>query len=378
MISTPVRNPKSSWPLMIGRLALGARTHQRILFSTLLLAMAWLAVAAWFASWQRASRTESLVSTTSRELSMQAYETARDIGADLARLRGVSAFLAQMDPVRSILTREGPSGKSVSHDAGKDSAGGNRLLARAAFLLDADVVYIVNAHGVCIASSNADLPESFIGGDFSSSEYFQKALQCLNGEQYVIGEHTKAPGLYFSSPVTADGKFLGAVIAKMEIRNLAPWINKTHSFVADGSGIILLARERSWEFRALPKSDGSGLPTEQHLKLYERSEFGVLDIEPWGGGLRGLHRLDHRPVPYVVTSENIPNSPFSFWIVEEMHALASIRMDCLILFLLCGPGGALLILLAGGLVLYGRKLVVAKSQALQASVAKGQFLATMS
>jgi signal transduction histidine kinase len=88
--------------------------------------------------------------------------------------------------------------------------------------------------------------------------------------------------------------------------------------------------------------------------------------------------MDRQSVPYLVASNIIPNSPFSFWVVEEMGALASIRTDCLILFLLYGPGGALLIFLAGGFVLYGRKLVVAKSQALQASVAKGQFLATMS
>lgn len=352
--------------------------HWRVVSAMLLVAGIWILLSGGFAIRHYRARGEALLEHLTQEISLQAYETAHDIADDLNRLRGIASFLGKSQTVQDMLL---PPGENTSDPLTKSAGNhgeGNRFLAKAAFFLGADAIWVMDAQGVCVASSNDDLPDSFIGGNFADREYFQKTAQGLCGEQYAVGRLSQTPGLYFSAPVKADGMFLGAIATKMEIRDLAPWVNKYHAWVSDGRGVIILARERNWEMRTLPGSETGQMPEDQLMQVYSKSDLLPLSIGPWGDDSPGLFRIDGRANPFVIAKNAVPNSNFTIWIVEEVTTIATIRADCLILFLLCGPGGALLLFLAGGLVLYGRSLVVARREALQASVAKGQFLATMS
>jgi len=369
MPSTPARNLRNACPF-VNRIPVFLGAHSRILLGTVLLAIVWVLVSGWAAMRQYSERSRSLITRNSGELSVQAYESAMDIASDLSRLRGIAAFLSESQTVKNMLD------PSAQVPPGSDAS--NHFLAGAAFSLGTDALYVLDAQGVCIASSNANLPDSFVGGDFSRREYFLKAAQGLHGEQYAIGKRTRTPGLFFSSPVTVNGQFAGAVAAKMEVGNLIQWVNKIPSFISDGHGIVILARDRKLEMRRLPDATIDQLPETGRTESYGQTDFAPLAVKAWGGPFPGLFRMGESRVPFAVSTQAVPNSTLSIWVVAQMVELATIRSDCQIFFLLCGAGGSLLIFLAGGLLIYGRKLVLARAEALQASVAKGQFLATMS
>ena len=373
MIPNLLRNLKNVGPFARSTADM-MRAHWRILTAILVFSGVWMFLAGWLSIEQYRSRSQSLIGAASQVVSLQAYETAHDIDDDLARLRGIAVFLGKSQTVQEMLAPQAAGAPT----AGKAQDEGSQFLANAAFFLGADAIWVMNAEGRCIASSNADLPESFVGGNFSDREYFLKATQGLCGEQYAVGKYSRTPGLYFSAPVKTDGAFLGAIATKMEIRDLAPWVNKYHSWVSDGKGVIILAQERGWEMRSLPGSEAGRMQDAQKMDAYANSGLLPLAIEPWGGDFPDLFRIDGRAEPFVIAKNPVPNSNFSIWIVEDLGTLATIRSDCLLLFFLSGPGGGMLLFLAGGIVLYGRNLVVARREALQASVAKGQFLATMS
>ncbi|MEI6034032.1 MAG: response regulator [Verrucomicrobiae bacterium] len=139
-----------------------------------------------------------------------------------------------------------------------------------------------------------------------------------------------------------------------------------------------MASDRSWEMKALPGYSIERLTEGQRMEYYNRSTFDPLEITPYAGRFPGLVRIDRRPMPFALASRDVPNSHFTISAFQNVAGLEAIRSDCLVLFLLAGPGGATLLLVLGGLAMHGRYLVAARTAAQGASIAKGQFLATMS
>ncbi len=332
--------------------------------------------AAWVTSKEYGTRRERLIEKSTKFVSLQAYQLAQDISADLAHLRGMTTFLCGSERVRSIL--KSVEKQADSRQSAEEGADINRYLARAVFLLGADAVWVINAGGQCVATSSSDLSEGLAGRDFSSRAFFRKVRQGLDGEQFEGGQPPQTPGFYFSAAVMEGGIFLGAIVVKAETRSLSPWVNKANALVSDSNGIVLLARNRAWEMNALPGARVARLSEEERMDYYQRRDFPLLEITdapegfPWMVTVSGTNAL------FVTVSLAVPNSNLSVTVFEDISVLSSIWEDCLVMFLLGGPGGSMLLLLVGGLGIYGRKLVVARSEALQASIAKGQFLATMS
>ncbi len=308
-----------------------------------------------------------MIRHASKGMSLQAYEAAQDISADLSHLMGIPALLSQDQTVRAML------------ETGTEAVPGesSRFLAKTAYFLGTDTVWVVDARGICIASSNETLPDNFVGMDFSDQRFFRKARIGLDDGQCRVGGRFQ--GLSFSCPVFASEHFLGAIVVLTDLGSLTPWVNDANLFVTDSRGVVILARERSLQLLAAPDAKVRHLSPEKCGELYGRSGFSPLSIEPWKkDASSGLFHVDGQAEPFVLATCQVPNGLFSVTALEEMSELADIRRGFLFLFLLVGPGGSTILLLLGGLVLYGRKLLAAKEAALQASIAKTQFLATMS
>ena len=78
----------------------------------------------------------------------------------------------------------------------------------------ASVIYVTDAKGVTIASSNWQTPESFVGSNYAFRDYFRRAMETGMAEHYALGNVSRRPGLYISRRIDgADGRPLGVVIA---------------------------------------------------------------------------------------------------------------------------------------------------------------------
>ncbi|WP_236960192.1 sensor histidine kinase [Methylobacterium durans] len=178
----------------------------------------------------------------------------------------------------------------------------NARLAEVAAATGAAVIYAVRADGVTVAASNAGAARSFIGQNYAFRPYFRRAMAEGAGSQFALGTVSGRPGFYLARRL-ADGS--GVVVVKIEFDAVeAGWRETGESlFMADGRGIVLVASEPDWRFRALRP-----VPPEEQARIRESLEFGgapldALPLHPvageadvvrvGGGGLPAWRALLH-------------------------------------------------------------------------------------
>jgi C4-dicarboxylate-specific signal transduction histidine kinase len=120
-----------------------------------------------------------------------------------------------------------------------------------------DQIWLVNANGVCVASSNSinnplAAERSFVGTDMRVRGYLTNALLGAFSEAYGVGRASGEPGIFIAAPAYADGLLVGVVVAKVGIARLRHWVAHAGTFVADDNGVIIMAHSSELEGRALP------------------------------------------------------------------------------------------------------------------------------
>lgn len=154
----------------------------------------------------------------------------------------------------------------------------NRRLAALARQTNAAAIYLMDARGLTLASSNWDRPDSFIGSNYGFRDYFAGALRNGTQTEFALGTVSRRPGLYLAERVGPATRPLGVVAVKVEFDSLeAKWRDAEDGvFVTDADGIVLLASNPDWRFRAAPTSaEGPGArdPARDEMR------FGVARIK---------------------------------------------------------------------------------------------------
>jgi C4-dicarboxylate-specific signal transduction histidine kinase len=165
------------------------------------------------------SRLTALVRQGIAQASQAADNITRHVSRSILYYKGLPSLLAENASVRAAAAH--PPSRSGGARGSAAMTSIDALLVRVARDLGADVIWIVDAAGICIASSNADDDESFVGISYAQREYFLEARNGHPGQQYAVGKKTGIRGLYFSAPVIVDGRFAGAVVVKTNMSNLS-------------------------------------------------------------------------------------------------------------------------------------------------------------
>ena len=97
----------------------------------------------------------------------------------------------------------------------------DRTMSIARSNFKADIIFIANSAGDIIAASNWNKPASLVGTNIADRDYFIQNKTGLNSEEYAVGKTTHKSGLFFSRPVFINGKFMGSVIAKVNVSDLS-------------------------------------------------------------------------------------------------------------------------------------------------------------
>lgn len=322
-------------------------------------------VFAWFIAGHRFdSRATALVGHETQLAEQQADIVARNIDRDLDYLRGILSQLASDDGIRTALLRFGAdispsplSGEQRKKRWSEDtSLGGlSNALALTGKHLGADMIWLMSASGDCIASSNAGQPESFVGTNYADRAYFLQARQGKAGRQYAVGRKTGVPGLFFSYPVTVEGRFVGVVAVKRDLPRLAFWVDQADAFVADEHGVIIIAHDTRLLMRALPGASVATLPETETLSRYKRKTFLPLRLRFWGEPrFPALRRLDHEQQPLVLATRNVANADIDVFVVRRLTDFVAFEQERNWLFLLLALAGTLLIATVSGTILYLR------------------------
>lgn len=220
----------------------------------------------------------------------------------------------------------------------------NQYLVSAAQSLRMQVVYLINTAGDCIASSNYNQPDSFIGSNFKDRPYFQTAMAGNLGTQYAFGRVSNIPGLFFSAPVKVDGRIAGVVVAKINLSNLSNYIGASDAFITDRYGVVILASENRLEMHALANSKTQELTREQRQSRYKRTEFPSLNLRDAAeSGIPDLHFLSDLKKPMVISKPYSIEEDVTLHLMKYLPQLQQFENDRMGLFTLLALAGALLL-----------------------------------
>lgn len=201
----------------------------------------------------------------------------------------------------------------------------NRRLAALAQQTDAAAIYLMDARGTTLAASNWDRPDSFIGSNYGFRDYFAGALRDGTHTEFALGTVSRRPGLYLAERVGPAPAPLGVVAVKVEFDSLErKWRDAAAGvFVTDADGIVLLASNPAWRFRAATSGNARAASRDP---ARDAMRFGVA-----------------RPQPFELPGGDQPASPLRM--IEHIQPIAPTGWE---LHLLADPAPRLSVALANG------------------------------
>ncbi len=353
-----------------------------------LLLAGWVGIAWVSVDYHYRDLAQNLYRQESSSAALQAQTLAANVADRLQLVKGIPRVLSRDADVRLALsedmTKQAPASPGeLPGDTGRARAellgALNRSLHLTAIQLRVDGVWLMDPHGNCIAASNADTPESFVGTNYADREYFRQARAGQSGQQYAVGRTTGTPGLFYAEPVVVQGEIVGVVAAKRDVVGFTADVRRAGAFIADGSGVIVLAADRTLEFRTLPSSSVGQLSPSQRVLKYRQRTLEPLQIARWEDGrLPGVLRLGSSNLPIVLASRAVPDEIISVHVPRAVTELARLGVEKRTIFGLLVVAGIMLILGIVSALMYWRATLRAREAAELGSRAKSLFLATMS
>ena len=334
------------------------------------LSFALIVLVCWFVSGMIADRMVQQELDAALHAQRQMSESIVDnmaevIASDLSMSRAIPATMAEMDVVQHALAQSqnyAANGGATEPSQRDALLKVPALVSVSAFLHDAqgfsglDSIWLVNANGICVASSNLQT-RNFVGVDMRGRSFLANALLGAFGEAYGVGRASGEPGIFIAAPVYDDGLLVGAVIAKVGISRLRHWVAHAGTFVADENGVIIMAHDAALEGHALPTGHVKQMSAAERMNTYRREDFPNVQIEahmqqvreqaPWiPVAVAGqLFSMMDRPMPALYESRGGLNSGLSAHLVDPLAAwpelLRNHKRDHLLVFLTLAGTAAL-------------------------------------
>ncbi|WP_042271656.1 GGDEF domain-containing protein [Paraburkholderia heleia] len=324
------------------------------------------AAAGWLADRMVRQEFETALAAQRQVMRSVVDNMAEVVASDLAMSRAIPATMAETRVVQQALT--GAAHYAASSDSTELArrkalqgvpalAGIDRFLHDAQGFSGLDAIWLVNANGICIASSNALERISYVGVDMRARAYLNDTLLGAFSEAYGVGTTSGEPGIFVAAPAYDDGLLVGAVVAKVGIARLRHWVAHPDTFVADNNGVIIMAHDSALEGRALPSSHVAEMNAVDRVSTYLRERFAPLDLRPasqaalneapWipRADAAQMVELPGQRAPALYEQRGGLNSGLSAHLVDPVNAwselIANHRRDRLLIFLTLAGTAAL-------------------------------------
>ncbi len=225
-------------------------------------------------------------------------------------------------------------------------------------------IYVIDATGHVVASSNWRRADSFVGEDLSFRPYFREAMDSGNGRFFGIGTTRGEPGYYLASTLSDESRTLGVAVIKVSLEQLEKsWSTvEAPAMVTDENGVVILGSVADWKFTTLRPLDETTRTAFDQTQQYNRRALKPL-------GLKEIAELDHgarlvriaKEGPEMVTvypvagrflaqSRPLPGTPWTLTVLSHLEQVDDIAQSRAAL---AGVGAAFLFML--GLMLNERR-----------------------
>ena len=133
-----------------------------------------------------------------------------------------------------------------------------------------EAIYVTNAQGLTLASSNWRDPLNFVGQNYYFRPYFQDAIERGSGRFFGVGTVSQKPGYYLAHRVDSVGQAQGVVVVKVDLGDLdARWDEEQDTMVVtDENGIAFLSSRKEWKYRALQALDAKTIDKLEKTQQY--------------------------------------------------------------------------------------------------------------
>ncbi len=139
-------------------------------------------------------------------------------------------------------------------------------------------IYLMNKDGTTIASSNWQLPRSFVGKNFSFRPYFKQAISGDQARYFAYGTTSKQRGYYFSSPIYKNDSVIeGVMVVKVSMSRLEQaWKDYGNDLlIADENGVVFSTNKTAWQFVQL-----NPLSEQSRNKIIADKQYPLDLLEP--------------------------------------------------------------------------------------------------
>ena len=221
----------------------------------------------------------------------------------------------------------------------------NRYLENLNRAAGSEALYVMDAAGNTLASSNWRSRLSYVGRNYGFRPYFTDAKEGRQGRFFAIGVTTGRPGFFMSHPVYREGRFVGVVVVKVDLDHLQDdWHEGGETvLVSDANGVLFLSSRGDWKYTTLaPLSAG------QRERIRAGRQYGgqplklspLQTVEMLGENLRIVRADDQR---YLMSSLPLPGLDWKLLhlaslvpVREGTQAVVAIGIALVLLIFACG------------------------------------------
>lgn len=203
---------------------------------------------------------------------------AHELTGALDKYEAVPQVLARHPALAGLLAQPGSPQRQAEVNA---------LLEGVARDAAAAAIFLIDAQGLTLASSNWRDAQTFVGQNYGYRPYFRDAMASGSGHFYARGSTTGVPGYFIAHRLT--GAATGVVVLKVTLDEMeANWARSAGDLMlADARGVVFLASRPEWKYRSLQP-----LTAAARTELRETQQYGDLPLlslarEP-GGAATGL------------------------------------------------------------------------------------------
>jgi PAS domain S-box-containing protein len=318
-----------------------------------LILVVWV-TASWFGTKQKfESDLALMVASEQKRTQVMSDDVADSIRRNLHYVAGVPDTFEHALRVWKAVDKFGPDIVRTAHpkelaierwaaDAALDDL--NQYLTVIQGSLGVDLIFVVNASGDAISASNWNKDETPIGTNYADRQWFAEARNGRRGMQYAMGKTTHRAGLYFSAPIMRNGRFTGAIVAKVELQALSFLTRQADTYVTDSNGVIILAHDADMVMKSVPGAAVRKLSDAEKHSIYQTAAIPELNIESWQQH-ETLMRINDEAFPHVLTSTALPEFGLTIHAESDMpsfFALERERYSNFILFSVLGIAAILI------------------------------------
>ena len=154
----------------------------------------------------------------------------------------------------------------------------NRYLESVAHDPAIHAVFLIDAEGLTLASSNWRDRLSFVGHNYGFRPYFQAAMRGRPGRFYGVGVTTQEAGFFLSAPVRRAERVIGVMVVKIRLDALEDAWRRSGDLllVSDRLGVVLLSSSPSWKFRSLLPISEPARARLAHTRQYLHADLKPL------------------------------------------------------------------------------------------------------